>query len=85
MTDDERQSLINAGYEADRLRSDPYFGPAILELRREALDALASVEPTDVEAIRTHQATVRVVQGITDRIAASISRAQQVQKTKPVA
>ena len=85
ITKETRQAILNEGYEADRLRSDPFIGPALVEIHREAMDALVAVNATDADTIRTHQATVKVVQAITERIATAISRAQQIQSNKPVA
>lgn len=59
-----------AAAEADRLRQDPAFQGAVIAIRKEALEELASVDSTDVESIRTLQARVRAI----DLLATEIGR-----------
>lgn len=80
MTDTPEQLAIAAA-EADRLRQDPAFQRAVLSLRADAVNALVSVDPTDVETIRTKQAEIRAIDGLCQEIANAILRAPR----KPMA
>lgn len=51
---------------AASLRDNEAFQLALTNQRSDALDALARVAATDVEAIRDHQATVRVIDNLRD-------------------
>lgn len=60
--------------EAERLRTDPAFQRAIVAIRKNALEAMAKVDPTDQEAIRTNQALVRAIDNLCQEIANEIIR-----------
>lgn len=63
-----------AAAEANRLREDPAFQAAVLGARKQALEALISVEPTNAEEIRTLQARVRAIDLLATELAAAIIR-----------
>lgn len=66
--------------EAQRMLDNEAIQAAIAHIRAEALDGLVSASPTDADAIREHQATVRVVDAFTARIARMISDGKPKQK-----
>ena len=64
---------LNAA-EAERLRTDPAFQRSVTAIRKNALEALATVHPTDHEAIRTNQALIRAIDTLCQEIANEIIR-----------
>lgn len=68
--------IHNEFLQAERLRSEPAFQAGVIAVRKEALEALASIDPTDVEAIRNAQATVRAIDALATSIGNSILRWQ---------
>ena len=71
MTTDE---LHDAYLEADRLRNEPAFQAAVLAIRQKALEALATINPVNIDEMRDAQATVRAIDGLTTEIANTILR-----------
>jgi len=65
MTEEDRTRAANA----NSLRRDPVFQAAVIEVRKGALEQLALIDPTDVEAIRNAQATIRAIDGLTTTLA----------------
>lgn len=80
MTKDE---IETAYLEAERLRTEPAFQAAIIELRKKALEKLASIDPTKADEIRDAQATVRAIDGITTELANAILRWKAQPSAKP--
>lgn len=64
---------LNAA-EAEQLRTNPAFQRAVVAIRKNALEALATVSPTDEDAIRTNQARVRAIDTLCQEIADEIIR-----------
>lgn len=60
--------------EAKHLLSSDIFAEALTAIRADALLKLAAVEPTDVTAIQSLQATVRVTESIRDALVEAILR-----------
>lgn len=58
--------------EAQNLRDNEIFQFALDAMRSEAIQGLVSAKPTDAEAIRDHQAKVRVVDELRGSIEAFI-------------
>lgn len=75
LSEAERQQIIDLALAADRLRQEPAFQQAVLALRKEAIEALVTVDPTDTEAVRTHQSVVKAIDGLCGQIAGMILRA----------
>lgn len=69
MTDDEKQRLAA---EAQRLKDNEAFQAALSGLRLDALEGLARAQATDIETIRDHQASVRVVDNLRGNLEAFI-------------
>ncbi len=70
MTDQDQIDAENA----DRLRQDPAFQKAVLDARKAALEELAVIDASDVEAIRTAQAKVRAISALSTALANTIIR-----------
>ena len=70
MTEDDKIRAANA----DTLRRDPTFQSAVLEARKSALEALATVNPTDTDAVRAAQAKVKAIDQLSTELAAIIIR-----------
>ena len=64
------------GAEAQRLKENEAFQIALAHLRSEALEGLVRTPATDAEAIRDHQAAVRVVDDFLARIDVIIRNGQ---------
>ncbi len=62
--------------EAQRIKENEAFQFALAQLRSEALEGLVRTPATDAEAIRDHQAIVRVVDDFLARIEAIIRNGQ---------
>lgn len=75
------QNKTVAAAEADRLRQDPAFQEAVLAYRRREIELLIKADATDADAIRTHQANIRAVDGICAELALAIAAAPR----KPMA
>ena len=60
--------------EAERLRTDPAFQRAVVAIRKNALEALVMVDPSDQEAIRTNQAMIKAIDNLCQEIANEIIR-----------
>lgn len=75
---------IMLAQEAERLRTDQPFALAITALRKEAIEKLLSVDPTDTPAVMNLQAYIRAIDALCGEIAAQILRGTP-QKVKPVA
>lgn len=71
MTDKEQLA-----HEAQRLKDNGALQGALKDLRSEALEGLVRAPATDAEAIRDHQATVRVIDDFLARIEAIIRNGQ---------
>jgi hypothetical protein len=63
-------------HEAQRLKDNEAFQEALAYMRTEALEGLVRTPATDAEAIRDHQAKVRVVDDFLARIEAIIRNGQ---------
>lgn len=74
MADADKQDIVDLSLSADRLRVEPAFQQAVLNLRREAVDALISADPDDGAVIRTHQASIKAIDGLCGELAAMIRR-----------
>lgn len=72
----------HAAQEAMSLRDNQYLQAALDTLRSTALEAMATVEPTDADTIRDHQATVRVIDGLRQRISVTLAEAERKARTK---
>ncbi len=70
MTEDDKIRAANA----DTLRRDPTFQFAVLEARKAALEELATIDPTNTDAIRAAQAKVKAIDQLTTELAAIIIR-----------
>ena len=70
MTEDDKIRATNA----DGLRRDPTFQFAVLEARKAALEELATIDPTNTDAIRAAQAKVKAIDQLTTELAAIIIR-----------
>lgn len=70
--------------EAERLRTDRPFAQAVIALRREAVEKLVTVDPTDQTAVMNLQAYIRAIDAPCGEIAAQILRGTP-QKAPPVA
>lgn len=70
MTEDDKIRATNA----DTLRRDPTFQFAVLEARKAALEDLATIDPTNTDAIRAAQAKVKAIDQLTTELAAIIIR-----------
>jgi hypothetical protein len=70
MTEEDRIRAANA----DTLRQNAVFQAAVIEARKDALEQLAHIDPTDVEGIRNAQATVRAIDTLTTVLANFIIR-----------
>lgn len=75
---------IRLAQEAGRLRSDQPFAEAIKAMRKDAIEKLVSVDPTDTPAVMNLQAYVRAIDALCGEIAAQILRGTP-QKSSPVA
>lgn len=62
--------------EAATIKNNEAFQKAMSTMRNEALEGLARTPATDAEAIRDHQATVRVVDELRSALDAYIRRGQ---------
>lgn len=62
--------------EAQRVKDNEAFQEAMTYLRSNALEALVRTPATDAEAIRDHQAVVRVVDDFLARIDVTIRNGQ---------
>jgi len=62
--------------EAQRIKESEAFQEALSYIRTEALEGLVRTPATDAEAIRDHQAVVRVVDDFLARIEAIIRNGQ---------
>jgi hypothetical protein len=62
--------------EAQRIKENEALQLALSHMRSEALEGLASADPTNTEDIRNHQATVRVIANFLARIEATIRDGQ---------
>lgn len=71
----KEQHATDLALAADRLRQEPAFQEAVIALRKDALDALVKVDPTDIEAVRTHQSMVKAIDGLCGELADMILRA----------
>lgn len=77
MTSKQDLENIRLAYlEAERLRNEPAFQAAMIQLRKEALEALVSADPTNADDIRDAQATVRAIDGLATKIGNEILRWQ---------
>lgn len=72
-----------AAVDAERVRQDPAFQKAVLAIRKNALEALASVDPTQADEIRTLQARVWAIDNLCTELAATIIRGTP-QRQNPV-
>lgn len=70
--------------EAERLRNEKPFAEAVIALRRDAIDKLIQVDPTNTPAVMNLQAYIRAIDGLTTEIANQILRGTP-QKSQPVA
>ena len=70
--------------EAERLRTDRPFAEAVRALRKDAVEKLIIVDPTDQAAVMNLQAYVRAIDALCGEIAAQILRGTP-QKGPPVA
>lgn len=70
--------------EAERLRTDRPFAEAVIAIRREAIERLVTVDPTDQAAVMNLQAYIRAIDALCGEIAAQILRGTP-QKGPPVA
>lgn len=77
MTDKDRIAAV----EANRLREDPAFQAAVLSSRRQTLEALSTVDPSDIEQIRTLQARVKAIDLLATELAAAIIRGTPQRET----
>lgn len=75
MTKEERAA------EAQRIRESEAVIEATTAMRKTALDALASCEPTDADQIRKHQAMVRCVDDFLGELDAMICNGQPKKAT----
>lgn len=80
MTEDDQIRAANA----ETLRRDPTFQAAVLGARKSALEALATVVPTDVEAIRNAQAKIKAIDELSTELARMIIIGTP-QRTNPAA
>lgn len=78
------EQIKERALEADRLRLEPAFQRAVLQLRKDAVDALIAVNPNDPNAILKHQAEIRAIDGLATSIANEIQRGT-VRTRAPVA
>lgn len=62
--------------EAQRIKDNEALQDALSYMRSEALDGLVRTPATDTEAIRDHQARVRVIDDFLARIEATIRNGQ---------
>jgi hypothetical protein len=62
--------------EAQRIKENEALQLALSQIRSEALEGLVRTPATDIEAIRDHQAVVRVVDDFLARIEATIRNGQ---------
>jgi hypothetical protein len=62
--------------EAQRIKDNEALQEALSYMRSEALDGLVRTPATDTEAIRDHQARVRVIDDFLARIEATIRNGQ---------
>ena len=62
--------------EAQRIKENEALQEALSYMRSEALDGLVRTPATDTEAIRDHQARVRVIDDFLARIEATIRNGQ---------
>lgn len=63
-------------HEAQRLKDNEALQDALAYIRSEALEGLVRTPATDTEAIRDHQARVRVIDDFLARIEATIRNGQ---------
>ena len=63
--------------EAQNIKDNEAFQMALGAMRRDAIEALVSVNATDVDKIRDHQATVRVVDELRANLEALIRKGQR--------
>lgn len=70
--------------EAERLRTDRPFAQAVIALRKDAVEKLVTVDPTDTTAVMNLQAYIRAIDALCGEIAAQILRGTP-QKAPPVA
>ncbi|UXN74494.1 hypothetical protein N8D56_04970 [Devosia sp. A8/3-2] len=75
-TKQDPQELRTAFLEAERLRNEPAFQAAMIQLRKEALEELVAADPTNPDDIREAQATVRAIDGLATKIGNAILRWQ---------
>ncbi len=72
-----------AAVDAERVRQDPAFRKAVLAIRKNALEALANVDPVQADEIRTLQAQVRAIDSLCTELADTIIRGTP-QRQNPV-
>lgn len=60
----------------DRVLNEPVFIETIEAIRRDALETLLNVTPTDADGIREAQALIRAIDGLTDRLRATVQAAK---------
>ena len=97
MTEDERYAMETLAAEAERLRNDPSFAAAVLELHKAAEAKLAELNQSLVDAVLKdadtgetraaviqQRATIEAINGLATEIANQILRGKP-RSLKPVA
>jgi len=68
------EEQIHRAEQAERLRTDPAFQRAVVEIRRQAVEALVKADPVDADAIRAQQARINAIDALCGEIANEILR-----------
>lgn len=74
-TDEARRA---AGEEAKRFMRDPAYVAAHDYIKNLAMSKLATVDPTDADAIREAQATLRAITGLHNMLAIAANAAREI-------
>lgn len=77
-TEAEKQDLIDVGLAADRLRTDPAFQRAIVQMRKEAVDQLIETPVSDIENNTRLRAEIKAIDALCGQIAIAIQRGSAV-------
>ena len=73
-----------AAADAERLRQDPSFQRALTAIRKNAVDALVHVDPTNADEIRNAQAQIRAIDNLCTELRDTIIRGTPQRQTPTV-
>jgi len=74
MMQQDKQTLVDAAIEAERLRTDPAFAAAVMQMRKDAIERLIVCDATDTATVLRHQSDIRAIDSLCDEIATAIHR-----------